>query len=234
MSTDKITDSGLYRLMTWLSPSFPVGAFSYSHGIEFAVEDGLVLDRDTLARWIEAIVLHGAGRNDATLFRAAWQSVTDDDPEALAWAAEMADAYRATSETSLESTGQGRAFYETLSAVWPDPQVLKWAGVLSRLDRPPAYAVTIGVAAAAAGIPLRPALVAYLHALAANLVSAGVRLVPLGQTDGQLTLAALEAPVHAAADNALRRPIDDFGACAPMVDWTSMQHETQYTRLFRS
>jgi len=229
-----ITEQGFYRLMTWLSPSFPVGAFSYSHGIEFAVEGGLVSDRGTLTRWVDAIVLHGAGRNDATLFRAAWQSVTDDDPKALVWAAEMADVYRATSETALESTGQGRAFLEALTAVWPEPEITKWTKALAAMDRPPAYAVTVGVAAAVAKIPLRPALIAYLHALAANLVSAGVRLVPLGQTDGQLTLAALEATVHAAANQALSRPIDDFGTTAPMLDWASMKHETQYTRLFRS
>jgi len=234
MITDKITDGGLYRLMTWLSPSFPVGAYSFSHGIEFAVEDGLITDRDGLTRWVETIVTHGAGRIDAALFRAAWQAVTDDDVEALARAAEMADAVRATPEAALESSGQGRAFLDTLVAVWPDPRFMAWADTLAGLDRPPAYAVAVGVAAAVTKVPLRHALVAYLHALAANLVSAGVRLVPLGQTGGQRAQAALEVPVRAAADQALRRPIDDFGAAAPMVDWTSMKHETQYTRLFRS
>ncbi len=234
MLTDKITGGALYRLMTWLSPSFPVGGYSYSHGIEFAVEDGLITDRGGLTRWVEAIIVHGAGRNDATLFRAAWQAVTDDDPDMLTWAAEMADALRATPETALESTAQGQAFLDTLSAVWPDPGFRNWAKELAAMDRPPAYAVAVGVAAAAAGVPLGHALIAYLHAVAANLVSAGVRLVPLGQTDGQLAQAALEAPVRAAAERALSRPLDDFGAAAPMVDWTSMKHETQYTRLFRS
>ncbi len=234
MLTDKITAGALYRLMTWLSPSFPVGGYSYSHGIEFAVEDGLIADRDGLARWVEAIIVFGAGRNDATLFRAAWQAVTDDDPATLNRAAEMADALRATPETALESSAQGQAFLDTLSAVWPDPGFRKWAGALAAMDRPPAYAVAVGVAAAVAKVPLGHAIIAYLHAIAANLISAGVRLVPLGQTDGQLAQAALEAPVRAAAERAMSRPLDDFGAAAPMVDWTSMKHETQYTRLFRS
>jgi len=229
-----LTEQALYRLMTWLSPSFPVGSYSYSHGIECAVEDGLITDRDTLTRWVEAIINHGAGRNDATLFRAAWQAITDDDQGALASVAEMADAYRATPEMALESTAQGQAFLDTLANVWPDPKFQKWANTLTGLDRPPAYAVAVGVAAASAGVPLGHALVAYLHAMAANLISAGVRLVPLGQTDGQLAQAALEAPVRAAAERAMIRPLDDFGAAAPMVDWTSMKHETQYTRLFRS
>ncbi len=234
MATAMITEQALYRLMTWLSPSFPVGGYSYSHGIEFAVEDGLITDRDGLARWVEAIIVHGAGRNDATMFRAAWEAVADGDPEMLAWAAEMADALRATPETALESTGQGQAFLDTLVAVWPDLRFGNLAGMLAGMDRSPTYAVAVGVAAAVAGVPLSHALVAYLHAMAANLVSAGVRLVPLGQTDGQMAQAALEVPVRAAADRALTRPLEDLGTAAPMVDWTSMKHETQYTRLFRS
>lgn len=229
-----LTEQALYRLMTWLSPSFPVGGYSYSHGIEFAVEDGLITDRASLTRWVEAIINHGAGRNDATLFRAAWQAVTDDDLGILTQAAEMADALRATPEMALESTAQGRAFLDTLTKTWPEPKFQHWAKTLTGLDRPPAYAVAVGIAAASAGVPLGLGLVAYLHALAANLISAGVRLVPLGQTDGQLSQAALESPIRTAADQAIHRPLDDFGSAAPMVDWTSMQHETQYTRLFRS
>ena len=234
MPTENITVEALYRLMTWLSPSFPVGAYTYSHGIEFAVEDGLITDRDSLTNWVEAIVTYGAGRIDATLFRAAWQAVNDDDPDALAWAAEMADVYRATPEMALESSGQGHAFLDTLSNVWPNPDFMAWAGKLTNLDRPVSYTVAVGIAAGVAKVPLHHALVAYLQALSANLVSAGVRLVPLGQTDGQRAQATLEGPIRAAAGSAISRPIDDLGSAAPMVDWTSMQHETQYTRLFRS
>jgi len=234
MITEKISDGALYRLMTWLSPSFPVGAYTYSHGIEFAVEIGLVADRDSLTDWVEAIVTQGAGRIDAALFRAAWQAVNDDDQDMLIWAAEMADAYRASPEMALESSGQGRALLDTLRNIWPDPLFMAWAGKLNNVDRPVAYAVAVGVAAAVAGVPLHHALVAYLHALAANLISAGVRLVPLGQTDGQKAQAALEGPVRAAAEQCQSRSINELGGAAPMVDWTSMQHETQYTRLFRS
>ncbi len=229
-----ITEQALYRLMTWLSPSFPVGAYTYSHGIEFVVEEGLITDRDSLAGWVEAIVTLGAGRNDATLFRAAWQAVCDNDTDTLVWTAEIADALRPTSEMALESTAQGQAFLDTLGAVWPNPIFHDWSKTLTQTRRPPAYALCIGVAAAVAGVPLRLALIAYLHALSANLISAGVRLVPLGQTDGQLIQAELEQPVHLATEQALTRPIDDFGASTPIVDWTSMQHETQYARLFRS
>jgi urease accessory protein len=234
MATGMITEAGLYRLLTWLSPAFPVGAYTYSHGIEKAVEAGLVRDAETLQRWIEAIIVRGAGRLDAVFFCAACRAVADDDEAALAAAAEWADAMRATRETALESAAQGQAFLDILQAAWPEPRFSRWAAALKATGRPPAYAIVVGVAAAVARLPLRQALVAYLHAFAANLVSAGVRLVPLGQTDGQRMTAALEAAVGVTIERAMDTPVNEAGVAAPMVDWTSMQHETQYTRLFRS
>lgn len=231
---DTVTDAGLYRLLTWLSPAFPVGGYAYSHGIERAIEEGLIADRDSLRRWIAAIVLRGAGRLDAGFFRAAWQAVTDDDDEALVRAAEWAGAMRATRETALESAAQGQAFLDALSDAWATPGLARCAAALAGSGQSPAYAVAVGVAAALAQVPLRHGLLAYLHAMAANLVSAGVRLVPLGQSDGQRTLVELEPDVHRAADRAMAMPFEAIGSAAPMVDWTSMQHETQYTRLFRS
>lgn len=229
-----ITETGLYRLMVWLSPAFPVGGFTYSHGIEFAVEEGLVMDAATLEGWVEAILTHGAGRVDAALFRTAWEAVTEADDESLAWAVCWAEAMRGSAETALESASQGRAFLDTVRAAWPHPRLDAYAARFAAMDRTPAHCVAVGAAAAVAGVPLKAALLAYLQAFAANLVSAGVRLVPLGQTDGQKILAALENPIVAAVENALGRPRSEIGSAAPFVDWTCMQHETQYTRLFRS
>lgn len=222
---------GLYKLTAWLSPSFPVGAYSYSHGIEYAVEAGLVRDAAGLTGWLATIIAHGAGRIDAALFLAAHRAVLAGDDAALAWAAERGDVLRGTAETALESSAQGTAFLATLRAAWPDPRLDRWA---QALDRPPAYAVAAGVSAALSGIGEEMALALFLQAVAANLISAAVRIIPLGQTDGQRVTAALEAPLLAAARAALDRPLEDLGAAAPMVDWTSMTHETQYTRLFRS
>ena len=143
-------------------------------------------------------------------------------------------AFRGTAEGALESAAQGAAFVAAVRAAWADPAFLAWAAEEEASGRTPAYAVAAGVAAAAAGVPLIPAAGAFLHGLAANLVSAGLRLVPLGQTDGQKALAALEAPVLDAARAASSRPLDALGTATAMVEWTSMGHETQYTRLFRS
>ncbi len=229
-----MTEAGLYRLLSWMSPSFPVGAFTYSHGIEYAVEAGLIKTAKDLAVWIEGIVSFGAGRMDADFFRDAWRAVSKGDDDALARTVEGADALRGTKETALESKAQGEAFMQTIRAVWPHARIEEWSGVLKVLDRPAPYAVAVGVASAVSGVPLKSALIAFLHAFAANLVSAGVRLVPLGQTDGQKTLAALQPVVLDGALAALERSAGDLGGAAAIVDWTSMKHETQYTRLFRS
>jgi urease accessory protein len=229
-----IADDGLCRLMTWLSPSFPVGAYAYSHGLEYAVESGMVGDAGQLARWVAGILAFGGGRIDAGLFRWAWEAARDGDAGSLARAVERGEVMRGSAETALESMAQGRAFLDTVLRAWPQPRIYEWRDELAAAAREPAYPVAVGVCCAVAGIPLRPALTAYLHAFAANLVSAGVRLIPLGQTAGQQAMAALEQPVLDAVGDAIDRELEDLSAAALMADWTSMQHETQYTRLFRS
>ncbi len=224
----------LLRLMAWLSPSFPIGGYTYSHGIEYAVEAELIKDAGSLAVWIEGLLSFGAGRLDADFFRAVWTAVDADDAPTLADVVAWADALRASAETALESRGQGQAFLDTVRAVWPDPWLDAWAAELAEAAIRPAHAVAVAAAAARLRAPLRESLAVYLHAFAANLVSAGVRLIPLGQTDGQRVIARLEPIVVEAASAALSRSWEDLGGAAVMADWTSMKHETQYTRLFRS
>ena len=236
MSTDGISvgDAQLVRLMNWLSPSFPVGAYSYSHGIEYAVETGLIRDRDTLRDWIAEVIEAGTGRVDAALHRAAHEAVQSRDEALFVWALERGDAMRATRELGEETENQGRAFLAAVARPWPAAG-LDWACKQAEAQqRPMVYPVAVGAATAAQDIPLKPALAAYLHALAANLVSAGIRLIPLGQSDGQQALADLEPVILQAAERALEQGREDIGQAALMVDWASARHETQYTRLFRS
>ena len=145
--------------------------------------------------------------------------------------AELAAALAPSKERHLETTAQGNAFIEATRAAWP-------CAALDRLkqawDGPVAYPVAVAVAAAGHGMAVKPALAAFLQALIANWVSAGVRLVPLGQTDGQRVLAALEPVVSDTAQRALATSLDDMGASAFRADLASLRHETQYTRLFRS
>ena len=224
------TERDLVRLMTWLSPAFPVGAFSYSHGLEYAVEAGLVEDRESLIEWVGGVLEHGAGRNDAILLAHAYKSEGAD----METVAELAAAMRGTAETALESDAQGRTFLDTVVTVWPDPVLIERRARLAVAKIPPAYCIAVGMAAAAMGVALQTTLAAYLQAFAANLVSAAVRLVPLGQTDGQRATAVLEPIALGVAAEAIDAPLDDLGSAALAVDWASMLHETQYTRLFRS
>jgi urease accessory protein len=232
-STEILTADGLYQLMAWLSPAFPVGGYSYSHGIETAVERGVVNDRETLETWIGGILSFGAGATDALLFRAAHAALSDKE---IAHAIELADAWRGSAELAHESAAQGDAFLAAAYKSWPLPVIWQVRFVADAIQRPVAYAVAVGAATRA--LPLELALGAYLQAMAANLVSAGVRLVPLGQTDGQITIAALASVVARTVATACEGSLDDLtrrlGGAAAQVDLTSMQHETQYTRLFRT
>jgi urease accessory protein len=223
--------AALYRLMAWLSPAYPVGAFSYSSGIEWAVEAGDISDAVSLERWLAVMIGEGGGFCDAVFLVHAHRAAAAPDDAALRAAAELAAAFAPSKERHLETTAQGRAFVETTRAAWPcaalDQLLAGWDGAV-------ALPIAVGVACAGHGLPLVPVLHAYLQAMAANLVSAGVRLVPLGQTDGQRVLAALEPIVAATAERALATALDGIGSASFRADLASMRHETQYTRLFRS
>ncbi len=220
----------LLRLLTWASPAFPTGAFSYSHGLEFAVEDGLVKNAAQLQGWVGWILRHGALYADAVLLAHAYRAAEAEENAELDEVAALAAAMRGTAETATESLQQGASFFDTAAAVWPSKRM---AAFLKRNGARPALPIAVALAAVGA-IPLKQALAAYLHAATANLISAGVRLIPLGQTDGQRCIAALEGAVTETVGRALATALDDLATAAPMVDWTSMRHETQYTRLFRS
>jgi urease accessory protein len=216
--------TGLYRLLAWASPAFPTGAFSYSHGLEAAADDGAVHDRATLEAWIAATIAYGSGRVDADILRDAWRAASDDDDVALAEANRRGCAYRATAELALESSQQGAAFQAAYEAAWGG----------SIPDGDACHAAVFGAATARGGVALPDALTAYLHAFAANLMSAGLRLGIVGQSDGQRILAALERAVSATVTGSLARDMQDFGAATFALDLASMAHETQYSRLFRS
>src|SRR5579885_420486 len=266
---------GLYRLLAWLSPGFPTGAFSYSHGLEAAAQAGSVHDRASLQSWVAAIVEHGSGRIDADILCAAYRAAMMGDVSGADCANRRGIAYRPTAELALESEQQGAAFLAAHDAAWtaPHPNPLPARGESERpvacphpgppppagegglacdVKAPPpppagegwgggdgvqhdrCHAAAFGTAAAGAGFDLHDVLVGYLQAFAGNLVSAGLRLGVIGQTDGQRILAALEPVVTRTAVAALARGPEDFGGATFALDILSTAHETQYSRLFRS
>jgi urease accessory protein len=230
-STEVMDQAALLRLMTWLSPAYPVGAFSYSSGIEWAVEAGDITDAASLRDWLAIMLTDGTGRNDAIFFSQTHRAVARSDDAALVEAAELAAALTSSRERHLETTTLGRAFVDVTCAAWPCDALnrlkLLWPG-------PIAYPVAAAAACAGHAIPLAPALHAFLAALVSNWISAGMRLLPLGHTDGQRLISALAPVVAATSEAALSATLGDLGGAAFRADLAGIKHETQYTRLFRS
>ena len=215
------TEAQHLRLLTWLSPAFPVGAFGYSHGLETAMREGVVTNADALSAWIAGLIEHGSGWTDAVLFKAAHDAA--GDPVTLADIAELAQALAPSLERRRESLGQGEAFLIAARAWGPQP-----------LSGAVAYCAAVGAACGAAGIALETALTAWLHAFAANLVSVAVRAIPIGQTDGVAVIAELEPIILGAAARAAKSSLDDLGSAAILSDIAAMRHETLGVRLFIS
>src|SRR5712672_3462156 len=222
--------AALYRLMTWLSPSFPVGAFSYSSGIEWAVEAGDIGDAASLRDWLASMLADGPGFCDGVFLAHAHRAASSRDSAGLRDIAELAAAFVPSRERQLETSAQGRAFIDIARAAWNcdglDQLISHCDGIV--------YPVAVALVSAAHAIPLAPTMHAFFHALTSNWISAGARLVPLGQTDSQRVLALLEPAVVSTAKRALMASLDDLGSATFRADLAGMRHETQYTRLFRS
>ena len=229
-----ITDRGLLRLMAWLSPSFPVGAYAYSHGAEYAVESGQITDRKSAESWVCFILEFGSARVEVDLFVSAYLAAEENDMSKYILVSAQADALKSTAELGLESRTQGQAFVNAVAGAWPDENFAQYISALKEQDVQPSYGTAVAAAAAFAGVGLQAALGTYLHAFGANITSAIVRLVPLGQTDGQKIIAALEPVIERSLVATFERDLDDMGSSAFAVDLMSMKHETQYSRLFRS
>jgi urease accessory protein len=211
----------LLRLMAWLSPGFPTGAYAYSHGLEWAVAARDITDSETLLAWLDDLLRHGSGRNDAILLRQAYRAASE--PDRLAETADLAAALAPSRERRAETLDIGHAFV-TAVRVW------------STLPLPDgiAYPVAVGALAAGHAISEDDAALGYLHAFVANLISAAVRLIPLGQSAGLRVLAAIEPAILEVAAATRDATLDDLGGVTWRADLAAMQHETQYTRLFRS
>jgi len=204
-----------------------------------------VKDRASLAAWIADLLAHGSIRNDLIILAAAWRAASSADWEALGQISELAAALHPSAERRLESVTQGRAFLDAIEAAWPARQIRgqtpfgSWApqferGLTPNLLRDAVYPVAVASAATNHGIALSPLLDAYATAFTANLTSAAIRLSVIGQTDAQRILAQLLPLISTAARSAEASKLDDLGSATWVADLCSLEHETQYTRLFRS
>ena len=213
------TDAQILTLTQWFSPAFPIGAFAYSHGIEAAIDSGQIVTNEDLYQWLADVLEHGSGRNDCILLRAAYRCA---DEVSLGKVNAAAHAFAGSAERIKETTLQGSAFVKTTNAIWH--------------EKAPdcAAPVAIGYAACRLGLPVGLTASMYLQAFTSNLVSAAVRLVPLGQTEGQETLTALTPLCLKVAKDAAAADIDDLHSTAFLSDIAAMKHETMKPRIFRT
>lgn len=225
VSATPVTDLiGLQRLLTWLSPAFPVGAFAWSGGLETAIADGRVIDAPGMHAWLDGLLHHGSLKSDAILLAAAHRA--GNDAKTLSEVADLCLALIASAERHDETLTTGRSFIIAAGA-WPAP-------VITALpDRSP-YPVAVGAIAAAHGISAQATLTAFLTAAVHSQISVAVRLVPLGQTAGLAVMAELEPTILALAGIAAQSSLEDIGAIAYAADIAQMRHETLGSRIFRS
>ncbi|MTI01067.1 urease accessory protein UreF [Roseibium sp. RKSG952] len=242
LMTEHASQSALIKLLAFLSPAFPIGGFSYSHGLEKLVEDGTVHDPQSLQDWIEGILNYGAGRNDGILLKESFNATSAGDVGAVKELIELGLALQPSRERHLEASAQGTAFIQTVAAAWAPGEETPALDILAQLTDEASdtcvkswpLPVAIGTASACHGISRHAVLAASLQAFVSNLISAAIRLVPLGQTDGQKVLARLEPVILKTAATIETLSLDDLGSATFLTDIASMDHETQYTRLFRS
>lgn len=218
-------------ISTWMSPAFPVGAFSYSHGLETAIADNRLANAATVADWIGLLLERGSGWNDAILLSEAWRAGAAMDAPRLRDLAELAEAMSPSRERRAETLDLGAAFLRSVEAGWPH-DVMR--GLVEAVGSRVAYPVAVGLAASTHRVPAVAALNHFLNAFAANLVSVAVRLVPLGQSDGLGIISRLQPRLLAVAERALTATLDELGSAAVQSDIASMRHETLYSRVFRS
>jgi urease accessory protein len=222
--------AALQKLVTWLSPAFPVGAFAWSAGLETAIADRRVTDSKRLRSWIEGALAHGGVHTDAIVLTEAWRVVRNERGEAtraeLQDLADLSLALTSSRERWMETTITGDN-YVLAAKHWP-------SDVLASLPQPCPYPVAVGAIAAAHDIDLEDTLLAWLTATVHGQVSVAVRLVPLGQSDGLRTMTALEPRVAALAKSAATATLADIGTIAYAADIAQMRHETLEPRIFRS
>lgn len=219
------------ELMVWFSPGFPVGAFAYSHGLEWAFETGDVDDREGLQLWLEDCLLRGAGRNDAIMLARSIEAARNADDAQLDEIAALARALASSRERRLEICMQGDAFLAAIDSGWSCSRVAAWR---ARVEGETPYPVAVGIAAAGRGFEAGDVVECHLTAFIANLVSAAIRLGIVGQTDGQRIMAALLTVIRQVAVEAMTAEMADIGGCVFAGDLAAICHETQYSRLFRS
>lgn len=226
--------SALLPLLWLASPTLPIGGFSYSEGLEAAVDAGWVSDETSAATWLTDQLHLTLARADLPVLAQATAAWRENDHATLANLDTWVRATRESAELRLQVEQMGRSLIEWLRSLRLHDTVLAHLPqTLKAPTYPVAYALALALYTPAAQ-PLAPALTAYAFAWADNMVQAAIKAVPLGQSAGQRILAQLIQHIPQAVAQALHTPEDERQAFAPMLAILSARHESQYSRLFRS
>ncbi|NJL19861.1 MAG: urease accessory protein UreF [Leptolyngbyaceae cyanobacterium SM1_3_5] len=218
----------LLHLLQLTSPALPVGAFSYSEGLETLVQSGTIANADRLQDWLIQELRYGQIRLEAAVMLRIYEASLVDSANLSRWN-HWLSAVRDSEELREQSWQMGRSLARLLIDLSPSAKPL-----LAACGEPCNYAAAFGIAAATWRIDRHTATLGYLHSWAANLVSAAVRLIPLGQTAGQRSMLDLHPQIQQATEQILNLPDTDLIACGWGLSIASMNHETLYSRLFRS
>lgn len=222
---DETSSLALLRLMTWLSPAFPIGSFAYSGGLERAVEDHYVHDAASLEQWVTALISHGSMWTDA-IFCAEAHRLAGANPAGLVELAELAEALAGSRERHQELTLLGSAFLQA-SKAWSHE-------ALENLPADSAYPVAVGAVAGVHGIGLESSVAAFLNAAVSQLCSVAIRCGVVGQVQAVGLIAQMEDVIIEVAQRAATSNLNDLGSATVLADISSLRHEVQGTRLFRS
>ncbi|MBL6771164.1 MAG: urease accessory protein UreF [Rhizobiales bacterium] len=223
--------SDLHTVLTWFSPSYPIGSYAYSHGLEYAVEEGLVKDPQTLLVWIRDLLFFGTGYNDSIIINSIYDSVANDNCVEFDYISQIANAIKPTKEIALESYQQGVSFKNILMDVYSNSNLTFY---LNRLDDCITYPSVVGVAGGIFEVEKKLLLHSYLHAFTSNILSAALRIMPIGQTEIQKIIFQMKGNVEEMTNKSLGLSLSDLGSSVFISDWASSKHQNQYTRLFRS
>ncbi|WP_088890042.1 urease accessory protein UreF [Leptolyngbya ohadii] len=219
----------LLRLLQLVSPALPVGAFSYSEGLETLVQTERITNAATLQQWLAQELQYGAIRVETAVLSQMYEWVKQSDLQQINVWNQWLSAFRETEELREQSWQMGRSLIRLLADLDPALQT-----VLSQIQEPCNFATAFAIAAAHWEIDRFSTVLGYLQSWAANLVNAGIRLIPLGQTQGQKLLLDLYPIIESSAKEAIDLPLDSLYCCSWGLTIASMNHETLYTRLFRS
>ena len=228
---ESVSAAALLQLMWLASPALPVGGFSYSEGLEAAVESGRIANEAQACAWLRDQLHLSLARSDLAVCAKAFKAWQRGDAQTVTELNDWVTSTRETSELRQQTQQMGRSLVEWLkNRAGTDTLV----GVLKALMPAPTWPVAFALAAAQTGAPLREALLSFGFGWAENMVQAALKAVPLGQSAGQRVLAALADDLPAAVDQAMALMDSERQAFTPMLAILSAQHEAQYSRLFRS